>query len=175
MYSFDFEYFVLFMEKDTSMKYILFLSALLMSFYSEAQSSVNTSGNDANGSGGEVSYSVGQVVYSSNNDATGEVNQGVQHAYEIFTVSTQDNEIQSSMEVYPNPTSDYLILEIEKYKAENLTYQIFDQQGKEIQKKKIAAGKTKIDLKDVTPSTYLIKISDSKNNLLQSFKIIKNQ
>ena len=75
-----------------------------------AQESPTASGGDATGSGGTVDYSVGQVAYITNVNASGTVSQGVQQAYEIFTVGIQEAELNISLSVFPNPTADNLTL-----------------------------------------------------------------
>ena len=43
---------------------LMSLAAMLVTFASYGQQSVNSSGADANGNGGTASYSIGQVVYT---------------------------------------------------------------------------------------------------------------
>lgn len=62
---------------------------LAISITAQPQQVSTTTGGDAIGSGGTVAYSVGQVVYTTNTDASGTVNQGVQQAYEIFTLDVK--------------------------------------------------------------------------------------
>jgi hypothetical protein len=79
---------------------------------------VNASGGDATGTSGTVAYSVGQVVYTSNTGSTGSVAQGVQQSYEIFMVGIKETELNISLSVFPNPTSDNLTLQISNYNHE---------------------------------------------------------
>ena len=70
----------------------------------QAQQATTTSGGDASGSGGTAAFSVGQVVYTANTNASGTLSQGVQQAYEIFTLSIKETELNISLKVFPNPT-----------------------------------------------------------------------
>jgi len=98
----------------------------------QAQTSVNATGGNASGSGGSASYSVGQVVYTKNTGINGTVAQGVQQPYEISVVTSikEAKGISLSVSVFPNPTSDYLTLGIDEFEISNLSYQLYDMNGK---------------------------------------------
>ena len=65
---------------------------------------INATGRDASGSGGTAAYSLGQVVYTTNSGTSATVSQGVQQAYEIFTIGIKETELNISLSVFPNPT-----------------------------------------------------------------------
>jgi hypothetical protein len=152
------------------------LSLLLLGIgiTAQAQQATNASGGDATGSGGTVSYSLGQVVYTTNSGTTGSVAQGVQHAYEIFTVGIKATELNISLTVYPNPTADNLTLQISDYNNEKLSYQLYDLQGKLLNNGQITAQQTQIDMNSLPSATYFVNVVNQENKKVQSFKIIKN-
>ncbi|MBN2820874.1 MAG: T9SS type A sorting domain-containing protein [Bacteroidales bacterium] len=138
-----------------------------------AQETTSASGGDASGNGGSVSYSVGQVAYSTNTGINGSIAQGVQHAYEIFvTTGIEEKGVSLSVSVYPNPTSNYLQLKVESEKLKDLSYQLFDMQGKLLQNKKFVGTETQIDMCNYVPSSYFVRIIN-QNQLIKEFKIIK--
>ena len=139
-----------------------------------AQESFNATGGDATGSRGTVAYSVGQVVYTTNIDASGTVSQGVQQAYEIFTVGIKEAELNISLSVFPNPTADNLTLQISNYNNEKLSYQLYDMQGKLLSYGQVTAQQTQINTAGLPPATYFINVVNQENKQVQSFKIIKN-
>jgi hypothetical protein len=140
----------------------------------QAQESVNASGGNASGSGGATSYSVGQVVYSTNTGTTGTVAQGVQQPLEISVVTGLEEAkgINLSVKAYPNPTTDYLTLEVKDFELSTLTFQLFDVQGRLLQNEKITGNPTRIVMGNLLPSTYFLKITQA-NKELKTFKIIK--
>ena len=138
------------------------------------QESVNASGGDATGSGGTIAYSVGQVVYTTHTGSTGSVAQGVQHAYEIFTVGIKETELSISLTAFPNPTMDNLTLQINDYNNEKLSYQLFDMQGKQLSSGQVTAQQTQINTASFPSATYFIHVVNQENRKVQSFKIIKN-
>ena len=151
------------------------LSVLLLSIGISVQAQqATTTGGDASGSGGTVAYSVGQVVYTTNTDASGTVSQGVQHAYEIFTLGIKETALNISLTAFPNPTMDNLTLQISDYNNEKLSYQLFDMQGKQLSNGQIVAQQTQINMNSLPTATYFVNVVNQENKKVQSFKIIKN-
>jgi hypothetical protein len=141
----------------------------------QAQESLNATGGDAAGSGGSVSYSVGQVVYTTNTGTSGSVAEGVQQPYEIsvVTVIEEAKGINLSVSAYPNPTTDYLTLRIDDIDISNLSYQLYDLNGKLLQNEKITGTQTSIIMSNLVPSAYFVKVIQGTKEV-KTFKIIKN-
>jgi hypothetical protein len=140
----------------------------------QAQESTNASGGDVIGSGGSVAYSIGQVVYTTNTGSAGSVAQGVQHAFEIFTVGIKETELNISLTAYPNPTTENLTLQISDYNNEKLAFQLYDLQGKLLTSGPVTAQQTQINTASLPAATYFINVVNQENKKVQSFKIIKN-
>jgi hypothetical protein len=140
-----------------------------------AQQSINTSGADIQGSGGNISYSVGQVAYKSNFGSNSSIAEGVQQPFEISIITNieQAKDISLNCIVYPNPTTDFLILKIENYSLNNLSYKIFDINGKLLLSNKIESIEESIAIANLPVASYLLKVFD-KNKEIKIFKIIKN-
>lgn len=152
-----------------------------------AQESLNATGGDASGSGGSASYSVGQMLYTTNTGTNGSVAQGVQQPYEISVVTGLEDAkgINLSVTAYPNPTTDYLQLKVESEKLKDLSYQLYDMNGKLLQNEKITDNQTSIVMSNLVPATYFVKVyavgKNDRNGIIQdnkeikTFKIIKTQ
>ncbi|MFV0269595.1 MAG: T9SS type A sorting domain-containing protein [Draconibacterium sp.] len=140
-----------------------------------AQTSVNATGGDASGSGGSASYSVGQVVYTTNTGTSGSVAQGIQQPYEISVVTAIEEVtgIHLSVSAYPNPTTDYLQLKVESDKLKDLSFQLYNMNGKLLQSERITGNQTSIVMSNLVPATYLVKVVQG-NKKLKTFKVIKN-
>lgn len=139
-----------------------------------AQESPTATGGEATGTGGTGSYSVGQIVYTTSTGTNGIVAQGVQQPFEISTtVGINETAINLDLSVYPNPTTNYLLLKVESEKLESLSYQLIDLQGKVIDNKKVTATTSTIEMEGLPKAIYFLNIRD-KNLLVKSFKIIKN-
>ena len=141
----------------------------------QAQTSVNATGGNASGSGGSASYSVGQVVYTTNTGTNGSVAQGVQQPFEISVVTgiEEAKGINLSVSAYPNPTTDYLTLSIGEFDISNLSYQLYDMNGKLLQNEKITGNQTSIAMGNLVPANYFVKVIQG-NKEVKTFKIIKN-
>lgn len=161
------------MKKIKSLSNALLAAGLLWANFAVAQESANVSGGNATGSGGTVAYSVGQIAYTTNTGSSGSMAQGVQHAYEIFIVNTKETELSISLTAFPNPTVDNLTLQISNYRNEKLSFQIFNLQGKLVNKGQIAAQQTQIAMDNLLPATYFLNVVNQKNQKIQSFKIVK--
>jgi len=141
----------------------------------QAQTSVNATDGDVSGSGGSVSYSVGQVVYTTHTGTSGSVAEGVQQPYEISVVTGLEEAkgINLSVSAYPNPTTDYLTLEVKDVELLNLHFQLYDMNGKLLQNEKITGNQTSIVMSNLLPATYFVKVIQG-NKEVKTFKIIKN-
>jgi len=149
------------------------LIAFFAGFTMYAQQTVDASGGDATGTGGSASYSVGQVVYTTQTGSNGTISQGVQQSYEIFTLSNAAlSTVNLVATTYPNPTSDYVVLAISDDSLTDLTYALYDIQGKPIAKAIISSKDTQIDMHSLSAGTYLLNVNQN-NQKLKSFKIIK--
>ncbi len=148
----------------------LFVSALSIS----AQEVITTSGGEGSGDGGTVSYSVGQISYTTMESQDGIITEGVQQPYEIFVIVGIDEaeDITVFCQAYPNPTTGNLSLKVESYNSENLSYQLIDFNGRVITNDKVEGAITSIDMTNLPPSTYFLKVLDG-NRKIKTFKIIK--
>jgi hypothetical protein len=139
----------------------------------QAQQATTAAGGDATGSGGTIGYSIGQVVYSTHTGSNGTLSQGVQQAYEIFTLGFEDTELKISLSVFPNPTVNNLTLQISDYNNEKLSYQLYNMQGKMLNNGDVTAQQTEIKTSSLAPAMYFITVVNQENKKVQSFKIIK--
>ena len=148
----------------------LFLSMTISVIY--AQEAVLTTGGDASSSSGSLAYSVGQVVYTTNSNTDGTVSQGVQQAFEIFTLSIDDNQLDILLSVYPNPTTSYINLRMDDQIGKDLSFQLYDLRGRLLRQGDITDKITQIDMQKLQSATYLINILHNHKRV-KSFKVIK--
>ena len=162
------------MKKNYSKLLMLSLLFSLITSGLHAQESVNATGNNTSGTGGSTSYSVGQLVYTTNTATNGSVVQGVQQPYEISVVTGLEEAkgINLSISVYPNPTTYNLTLEVKNFELSNLNFQLYDIQGKLLQDEIITDNRTGIDMSNLVPATYFVKVIQSDQEV-KTFKIIK--
>lgn len=155
------------------MKKIILIIALLCLPKVMAQQTTDASGGNAAGTGGSSSYSVGQLTYGSITSG-GSVSQGVQQPFEIATLGNDEfPEITLQMSVYPNPTTSFINLSIQNHSLENIHYQLFDVNGRQIQMQSITSSETRISMEHLASAIYLLNVIEN-NQIIKSFKIIKH-
>lgn len=156
------------------MKIIITFFALFSQLVVFSQSNTVTTGKTTTGATGSATYSIGQIDYQTNSSSSGTISQGIQQAFEIVTLSTNDvPQIQLVATVYPNPTVQDITLTIKEYDLTNLEYTLFDLQGRIISNGKITQNETQIEMGHLSSANYFLKVSQA-NKDLKTFKIIKN-
>jgi hypothetical protein len=80
----------------------------------------------------------------------------------------------TNLSVYPNPTSDVLIIDVSDVKTlSGYSYRILDIQGKEVYKAVVSNAKTEISLKTIgTKGVYILHILDANNTSIENKKIV---
>jgi hypothetical protein len=138
-----------------------------------AQQGTNASGGEAAGLGGSVSFTVGQLDYTHTTGSNGSITQGIQQPIEIVTITgVEEKHIHLTASVYPNPTTNFIILKIENFKSGNFTFSVCDEQGKVLIKEKAEQKEISISLNDLPNAIYFLNVS-SNNREVKIFKIIK--
>ena len=154
-------------------KKLLLIAAYLSCTQINAQETITTSGGNASGSNGSTNYSVGQVVYTTDYGTTGSVMHGVEQPFEIQVVlGVDDLNISLELSVYPNPTTSLLYLEVKKYDLEDMQYQLFDLNGRLLERNRITTESTTIQMERYPMDLYLLKVFDHHKEV-KTFKIIK--
>jgi hypothetical protein len=155
-------------------KQLITFSSILSGIVSYGQTSVVASGGEVKNTSGSISYSIGQVAYQSVSNTSGSVSQGVQHAFEISTLSLEENKFNFKLNAFPNPTTENLNLRVGNYKQEKLAYKLIDLEGKVISEAPMLSEETTIDMKQLPVATYFVEVHN-EGKKVQTFKIIKNQ
>ncbi|HNW50632.1 MAG TPA: T9SS type A sorting domain-containing protein [Prolixibacteraceae bacterium] len=143
-----------------------------------AQEVVPASGGNASGNGGSASYSVGQVVYTTITGSEGLVAQGVQQAYEIEDVTSIHgiSGVSLSCSVYPNPTTNFLVLNVQEAATDNLSYVVCDLNGKTLENKPLQGSTTTINMGTLVSGTYFVKLVQKVKSVstdVKTFKVVK--
>jgi hypothetical protein len=144
------------------------LTALLLLGIGFNQGYAQQASGDASGSGGSVAYSVGQIVYTTHTGSNGSVAQGVQQPYEILVITgLLETDIKLNLSAYPNPTTNYLMLQIDASAAlsnQSMSYQLYDISGKLLESNTVVANSTTIKMEQMPTGSYFLKVT--QNNTL---------
>ena len=96
----------------------------------------------------------------------------------VYTPTTGiaiSNSANFKVNVFPNPSNDFIAIQIEGLNKENLNIELFDITGKLVQKSTINAGATNtyLDTKILYAGSYVVKISGATVNLTKNVVISK--
>jgi len=161
-------------SKIKSFNFFIFFSLILISNISYCQQDAVASGSVATGVGGTVCYSIGQIDYANSNGAGGIVTQGVQQPYEIYiTTGLEEMNVNILVSTSPNPTNESIVLTLESLDLQNVSYQLYDSQGKLLSDNKVTDNNSTIQMSELPSALYFIKVLN-QNKEIKTFKIIKN-
>ncbi|WP_395060085.1 T9SS type A sorting domain-containing protein [Flavobacterium sp.] len=162
------------MEKNIFLnKQAFVIILLLINNFLFSQMGSIVAGGTAIGTEGTITYSIGQVFCTNITGTSGTVAQGLQNPYEIQTVlGLEHNQISLNVSVFPNPTTDYLILKVGGKELANLSYQLISITGKLIENRKIAGVSETIYMENLECAVYFLKVINN-NKEVKTFKIIK--
>ena len=97
----------------------------------------------------------------------------MQQSFELFTLSNPElTTVNLKAVTYPNPTTDYVMLNITDNGLTNLSYNLIDVQGRVLSNEQISDSDTQISMKKFSIGMYVLKVNQN-NNELKTFKIIK--
>jgi hypothetical protein len=97
----------------------------------------------------------------------------VQQPFEFQILSNPElTTVNLSAVIYPNPTSDYVVLKISDTTLNNLSYHLIDINGKVISNGSIINGDTQINMQQLAIGMYILRVNQN-NQELKNFKIIK--
>jgi len=154
-----------------------FFIAIICLFCSSSygQISLNTSGGDAFSSQGSVAYSIGQVFVQISESPEISVSEGVQQAYEIslYNAIPEASALEVSILAYPNPTMNDLNIELQGWRHEKASFEVYDAQGKKVSAGDFNQSTLSIDARLWSSGNYFLHIYSPDGEQAASVKIIK--
>ena len=154
--------------------YLLAILVLTASVSVKAQQLevVATSGDFYVNSSGSLSWTLGEVAIETLSETNFILTQGFQQSK--LTV-TAINDLQTSgieLSVYPNPTDNFLFIEVKTDNQRDLQINLFDLNGKLILLKKITGSRQTVHMQNYTPDIYILKVTEG-NKEIRTYQIVK--
>lgn len=122
-----------------------------------------------------VSWTLGEPVIATAQSGSTTLTQGFQQPnYNVTAITTQV--LQGfDVNVFPNPTSDYITVGWITNKENTLYITLFDLAGKMISQKSYSAAdeKVSINLSQLASAQYLLEVKDKTNSATKIFRIEK--
>ena len=154
------------MKKNTLVLF-LFFSSLAVS----AQEVVATQGESYSNASASIDFTIGEVIINTGTDGTNDLTQGFHQTNWNF-LGLEDFAPNYEAISFPNPTQE--VLNIRTSMFENVTYTLYDAQGKLVMQNILSAEQTPIQVGQLAPGSYSLTLNNETQNL-KTFKLIKQQ
>jgi hypothetical protein len=150
-------------------KHALVLFSLFATIYVSAQEVVATQGDSYSNATANIDFTIGEVIIATGTDGTNDLTQGFHQTNWNF-VGLEDFAPNYEATIFPNPTED--VLNIRTSAFENVTYTLYDAQGKLVMKNMLSAEQTPIQVSQLAPGSYSLTLNNETQNL-KTFKLVK--
>ena len=154
------------MKKKTIVLFSLFASISV-----SAQEVVSTQGESYSNASAKIDFTIGEVVINTGTDGTNDLTQGF-HQTNWTCLGVEDFAPNFQATIFPNPTQD--VFNIKTSVFENVTYTLYDAQGKLVMQNILSAEQTPIQVSQLAPGSYSLTLNNETQNL-KTFKLIKQQ
>jgi hypothetical protein len=151
-------------------KQIFLFATFFAAFTASAQEVVSSQGETYSNTNGSIDFTVGEVIINTGSNGTNDLTQGFHQTNWNF-LGVEDFAPDYQATIFPNPTQD--ILNIKTSVFENVTYTLYDAQGKLVMQNILSAEQTPIQVSQLAPGAYSLSINDQKGQL-KNFKLIKS-
>ena len=150
-------------------RHTLVLFSLLATGSVSAQEVVSTQGDSYSNGSGSIDFTLGEVIIATESDGTNDLTQGFHQTNWNF-VGLEDFAPNYEATIFPNPTSE--VLNIRTSTFENVTYTLYDAQGKLVLQNVLSAEQTPIQVGQLAPGSYSLILNNQTQNL-KTFKLVK--
>ena len=147
------------------------LIAMLTTGSVYGQDVISTQGDSYSNANGSLDFTIGEIVINTETDGSNVITQGFHQTNWNF-LGVDDHAPNYDAIVYPNPTPD--VLKIRASAFENVTYTLYDAQGKLILQDVLTAIETSVQVSELTQGAYTLILNNETQNL-KTFKLIKEQ
>jgi hypothetical protein len=152
-------------------KNLLVLLSLITTLSVSAQEVVSTQGDSYSNGSGSIDFTLGEVIIATGTDGTNDITQGFHQTNWNF-LGVEDFAPNYEAIIFPNPTED--VLNIKTSMFENVTYTLYDAQGKLVLQDILSAEQTPIQVSQLATGAYSLTLNNDTQNL-KTFKLIKQQ
>ena len=152
-------------------RHTLVLFSFFASLAVSAQEVVSTQGESYSNASANIDFTIGEVIIATGTDGTNVLTQGFHQTNWNF-LGVEDFAPNYEATIFPNPTED--VLNIRTSTFENVTYTLYDAQGRLVMQDILSAEQTPIQVSQLAPGSYLLTLNNETQNL-KTFQLIKQQ
>ena len=151
-------------------KQIPLLFSVFTTISLSAQEVVSSQGQTYSNANGSIDFTVGEVIINTGSNGTNDLTQGFHQTNWNF-LGVEDFAPDYQATIFPNPTQD--VLNIKTSVFENVTYTLYDAQGKLVLQNILSAEQTPIQVSQLAPGAYSLTLNNETQNL-KTFKLVKS-
>ena len=152
-------------------KKLLSVGLFLLAVSVNAQQVISAQGNSYSNASHTIDYTIGETVTATVSNGSNDLTQGF-HQTNVVITNVEDLDANILVNIFPNPTSDFVNLSVEKF--EGLTLQIYDAAGKLVEQTELSQSLTSFKVSHYSNGTYLLTLTHKKDKKVKAYKIIKN-
>jgi hypothetical protein len=151
---------------------ILFLFSVNISAQDISKQVIGASGQTSTAGNNTMSFTLGETIVAPmyNEETLVQLGNGYYPSFDLSVLSTESEEINLQMKVFPNPVVESLF--ITHPVEDNFNIQIIDITGKVILSK-MHNKNSAIPMNNYSSGTYFIKVTTKQTNQTNTYKIIK--
>ena len=161
-------------------KILLILSGILFCFTGISQSVAPevyaTSGGHYTGTNAQLSWTIGEPVIETVSNTNNIITQGFHQTNYDITSIKENPDLGYDISIFPNPVSNTLQISISgNVNNSNLKIELMDVTGKILINEKIAGTiiTHQLNMREYAPGSYFLRITNEKEQLINSYKIQK--
>ena len=134
---------------------------------------VATSGGTGQHGDTFIEWTLGEPVIATLSADGNILTQGFQQPGIMVTVVKSLEGLPYTVEAYPNPTDDLLLIQLKNAEVQYFKYLFYDMNGKVLEQKKPESNITAINMKNYPAGVYLLRVMKSEMEI-KTFEIIKH-
>ena len=141
----------------------------------KAQEIIATDGKSTFVGDTHVSYTIGEPVIGTRSVGNNVVTQGYnQPEIEIISVKEEKMNPQLGIQIYPNPTHDYVNITPQNFETGSFMVQIFTVGGQKVLEESFEEAGIKLDVSSLVSSNYILNVTNAEENYNHNFKLVKS-
>ena len=166
------------MTKNKSKPLALLGAAMLMGTMSYAQTIESVTFSAVASSNDNFQPVMGTPYGASLSGANGSLEISASYgesSYEETTLSTEELKLQSSIRVFPNPTTYMVNVDLSQLPQGEYQLYLLDLSGKVVYNQTATKSNTEIDISSFATGTYVLNVQTKGTQKVETFKIVKSK
>jgi hypothetical protein len=151
----------------------VFLSGLTLFGQTQLRQVVAASGGSGKNEETVIEWTLGEPVIANLSADSIILTQGFQQPSLVVTAIKTTDGLPYTVEAYPNPTENLLLIELDNTEVRDFQYLLYDINGKVLEQKKLESDITAINMDNYPAGVYLLKVIQLEKEI-KTFEIVKH-